>query len=361
MTRPPSAVITGRGVLSALGADWASFSAAVRAGHRAALSGAPGATKSDTPMCYALPGGVLTGGKREEPLSTIATQAVRQSLAEASINAGGEPLDGVGLIMNNVLGPSGAVESYLEVLAAKGPRACRPAHFVDTLLSMPASRVGIELKLRGSPAVLGGSSPFELALSWLRHGRERTIVAGAAECLSPKCIWFHRVLAERSGSPRLALAQGAAFVVLDTPEEAERRRAPSLGEVLGAGAASEPQEMAVPWSVDPAGRAFEIAARGALADAELGPEDVSAVALSAGDDASEVGEMDGLGRVFGPRLASLSILRPKRLFGEALGASAGLALLAALAGSEGHRQGATMVSSFEMGGAVTSLVVRAAS
>jgi hypothetical protein len=52
------------------------------------------------------------------------------------------------------------------------------------------------------------------------------------------------------------------------------------------------------------------------------------------------------------------VTRPKQLFGEALGASSGLGLLATLAELEGP--GSALVNSFEMGGAVTSLVVRAA-
>ena len=359
MTGARSAVITGRGALSALGPDVASFAAAVRARRAATLSPAFGSTAPDAPLCYTLPAGLLPDGKRDEPQSAMAILAVAQALAEAGIEAGQEPLDDVGLIMSNVLGPSGAVESYIEALAAKGPRPMKPVHFVDTLLSMPASRVGIALKLRGSTAVMGGSSPFELALSWLRHGREHTVVAGAGEHLSPKCIRFHRELARRSGRERLAMGQGAAFLVLQTPEEATSRGVATYGEILGAGAASEPQDVAVPWSVDAAGRAFELSMLAALADAGLAPAAITVIGMAAGDPAAEEGEMAGVQRVFGSRTAKLELSLPKRLFGEALGALAGLGLLATLVELEGSHSIA-IVNSFEQGGAVTSLLVRAA-
>ena len=358
MTNARHAVITGRGVVSALGGDWPSFAEAVLTRRPAILSPIPHSVADDPPLCFALPEGLLQNGKRDEPLSEIATMAVTQALAEAGIETGEEPLDEVGLIMNTVLGPSSAVESYLEALAAKGPRASRPAHFVDTLLSMPASRVGIALKLRGSTGVMGGASPFELALSWLRRGREHTVVAGGGECLSPKCARFHRFQAERSGAERLPLGQAAAFLVLETPEQAERRGVSSHGELLGAGGASEPQDVFVPWSVAPEGRAFELAIRAALADSELCVDDITTVALAAGDDVSEKGELRALERIFGTRMASLALLRPKRLFGEALGASAGLSVLATLLELEGPA--VALVNSFEMGGAVTSLAVSAA-
>ncbi len=360
MTRSRHAVITGRGVISALGPNWPSFAAAVRAGRAASPGPFPGSTIADPPLCYALPEGLLPDGKRDEPLTALATLAVGQALAEAGIEAGDVPLDDVGLVMNNVLGPSGAVESYLEALAAKGPRPMRPAAFVDTLLSMPASRVGITFKLRGSTAVLGGSSPFELALSWLRRGWEHTVVAGAGEYLSPKCAIYHRALGERSGAERLPLGQGAAFLVLETPEHAQGRGTAIYGEMLGAGAAGEPQDVSVPWSAEAGGQALELAMRGALADAGSAKDDITHISLAAGDAQSEAYEQAAVERVFSPPMASLTMLRPKQLFGEALGASEGLGLLAMLAELEGKAGGPALVNSFEMGGAVTSLVVRAA-
>jgi 3-oxoacyl-[acyl-carrier-protein] synthase II len=357
MTGARHAIITGRGAISALGPDIAAFEAAVRGRRGAFPVPAPGSVGADIPLCYVIPEGLLPDGKRDEPLSSLAIAAAAQALAEARIDVGGAPLDDVGFIMNNVLGPSGAVESYLEALALKGPRPMKPTHFVDTILSMPGARVGIAHKLRGSTAVLGGSSPFEPALSWLRQGREHTIVAGAGEFLSPKCIRFHRELSKRSGVERLPLAQGAAFLVLETPERAARRSATSFGQLLGAGAASEPQDVSVPWSVDPAGRAFELSVREALADAGVSGGDITMVSLAAGDTASQECEVAGVARVLGSRTASLEFRRSKSLFGEALGASVGLCLLATLVELE-LVGGVAIVNALEQGGAVTTLVVR---
>lgn len=344
-------VITGRGVVSPLGCDWASFAEAVRSGRRAAVGSFPGASSEDPVPAHVLPE-VESKPREGDPLSTIAIAAVRSAFAEAGVELGGEPLDDVGLVMNTVLGPSTATEAYLERLRSSGPRASRPAQFVDTLLSMPASRVGIALRLRGSTAVLGGASAVELAFDWVRHGREDTVVAGGGEFYSPKCLRYHRELARRSGVLRAALCQGAAFVVLEAAERAQR----PLAEVLGSGGASEPQEVAVPWSSDRKGRCFGDAMREALADAGLAPNDVTAIALAAGDDASEASEVAAITSVFSegpPRL-----FRPKRLLGEGLGGSAGLSLLATLALLEGEGPRVVLVNSFEMGGGTTSLAVR---
>jgi len=325
----------------------------VRAGKPAPLVSFPGALLDDPVPMYVVPE-FETGRREGDPLSAIATAAVRAALTEARISLDGAPLDDVGLVMNTVLGPSTATEAYLERLVERGSRAGRPAHFVDTLFSMAASRVGIVFGLRGSTAVLGSSSAFELALDWVRSGRERAVVAGGAEYHSPKVLRYYRALAERSGAERALPGQGAAFVVIEAAERASSRSAVAHAELLGAGAASEPQEASVPWSSEPEGCAFAAAMRSALADAGLEPGDIDAITLAAGDDASEAGELAAVRSVFGEAPA---LLRPKRLFGEALGGAAGLGLLATLAALEGENK-VGMVNAFEMGGGVTSLVLR---
>jgi 3-oxoacyl-(acyl-carrier-protein) synthase len=164
------------------------------------------------------------------------------------------------------------------------------------------------------------------------------------------------MLTERSGTARAAPSQAAAFVVL----EAAGRAQAALGELLGSGGASEPQRVSVPWSSDLEGRCFVQAMREAISDAGLDPGDISTVALAAGDDASEACELVALRGVFGARRHSLQLLRPKRQLGEALGAGAGLSLLATLAWLEaGGGPSVALVNSFEMGGAASSLAVRA--
>ena len=355
------AVITGRGVLSAIGCAWPSFARAIRDETTAPIGDFPGSLLDVPVSCHPLSQPELLTKRASEPLSALTIVAAELAAAEAGIPANGTVRDDIGLVISTVLGPSTAVEAYLEQLRADGSRAARPALFVDTLLSMPASRTGIVLGLRGSTAVLGGSSPFELALDWLRAGREHTVIAGGVEYQSRKCLRYQHALAARSGHARPLPAQGAAVLVLEELTRARERDITVLAELLGAGAASEPQEVALPWSSDPDGRAFARAMRDALADAALEPHQLSIIALAGGDDAAERGELNALESVVGSHTQSLTLLRPKRLLGEALGAAGGLALLATIAHIEACDASEpvfALVNSFEMGGAVTSLVLR---
>ncbi len=321
----------------------------------------PGAPEDDSVLCHTLSDpAVLESsgpGRDAEPLSALATVAVREALLEAGIAPDGKPLDNVGLVMNTVFGPSLALETYLERLREGGPRTARPALFVDTLVSMPASRVGIALGLRGSTAVMSGSSPFELALDWVRTGREPTVAVGGGEYLSPNTLRYYRARVARDGEERALLSQGAAFVVMEEAGHARERGAKAFADVLGAGAASEPQEVALPWSAEPEGKAFACAMRAVLSDSRIEPASVQTVVLASADEAAEQVEMTALRAVFGEQTGSIRILRPKRLQGEALGASAGLALLAALA-EAGDDPALVLVNAFEMGGSVTTLALQ---
>ena len=347
--------ITGAGVLSPAGCDWPTFAATLREGR--AANPAPFDGVEGAPVCHRIsdPAALDAAPVQEgEPLGRLASTAVRDALAMAGICADGrERLDDVGLVMSTALGPSTAVEAYLERLREKGPRAARPAQFVDTLLSMAASRTGIALGLRGSTSALAGSSAIEVAFDWVRSGREHTVVAGGADYLSPKCLRYLAALAGRSNARRAVPAQAAAFLLLEASDHAGARGAQVLGEVLGTGGASGPQEATVPWHAASTGAAFGLAMEEAMSDAGVAASDVAAVVLAAGDDTSEAYETTAVASAFG---AGLRLLRPKRIFGEPLAAGEGLGLLAALA--LGEPGSLVVVNSLEMGGAVTSCVVR---
>lgn len=354
-----AAAITGRGVLSPAGNGWPSFAEAVREGRQAPTAAFPSTLPDDPVRYHPIAEGAALDGHGRDPLAAMATAAIQQALTEAGIETGRGPLDDVGLVMNTGFGPSQALEAHLEQLRAKGPLAARPALFVETLLSMPAGRAAISLGLRGSSGVVNGGDPFQLALDWIRAGRERVVVAGGADCLSAKTLRHHRRLASERGAERALLAQGAAFVVLEEPASAARRGAAGLGELLGCGAASVPQEVNLPWPTADSSDAVARSMAEALRDAGLPPDAVAGVCLASGDEAGQGQEARALEAVLGGRTPAT--FAPKALLGEALGASGALGLLVALAwaGCQRFERGqAILVNAFELGGAISTLVVR---
>jgi 3-oxoacyl-[acyl-carrier-protein] synthase II len=175
---------------------------------------------------------------------------------------------------------------------------------------------------RTPACVAGGSSvmltPFYLAgfarlgaLALDREGEDPAAV----------CRPFDR---ERHG---FALADGAAALVLETYETARARGAPQLAELVGFGTSQDAFDLNRPL---PDGAGAELAARRALADAGLEPDEIDAVnahgtATLVGDQA----EAAALRRLFGEAWRSKPVSSAKGAIGHAMAAAGALEAIAA--------------------------------
>jgi nodulation protein E len=124
----------------------------------------------------------------------------------------------------------------------------------------------------------------------------------------------------------MVLGEGAAVVVLEAFDDAARRGAEILGEVVGFGMSADARDLISP---DEAGMARAMAT--ALADARLAAEDVQYVnAHGTGTAANDATETAALKRVFGEHARSLAISSTKSMVGHSLGAAGALELVATL-------------------------------
>jgi nodulation protein E len=120
------------------------------------------------------------------------------------------------------------------------------------------------------------------------------------------------------------LAEGAAVFVLESLENAQRRGAEILAEVVGFGATSDAGHVTDP-SADGAARAMALALR----DAKLPPEDVGYInAHGTGTRANDATETAAIRAVF--RDAAPPVSSTKSLHGHAMGASGAIELAASL-------------------------------
>lgn len=117
--------------------------------------------------------------------------------------------------------------------------------------------------------------------------------------------------------------------MLEDAEEARRRGAPALAEILGYGLSYDPSRGR---DGERSARAVARAIRGALDDAGLAPEAIDAASASAnGSVAGDRAEAFAIAEVFGAELPTTAV---KSMLGEALGASGAfqtVALLQAMA------------------------------
>jgi 3-oxoacyl-[acyl-carrier-protein] synthase II len=175
-----------------------------------------------------------------------------------------------------------------------------------------------------------------------RDGADFFLVGGAESKLNPlslvrQCLF--EPLSKRNDAPEkacrpfdrhrdgLVIGEGSAVLVLEELEHARKRGARIYAEVVGFGAAFDRKK-------DGAGLARAV--RAALVDADLGPEDVDYVnAHGLSTVEGDVWEARGLQEVFGNRLEPVPVFAPKSYLGN-LGAGSGTTELAASMVAMGH-------------------------
>jgi 3-oxoacyl-[acyl-carrier-protein] synthase II len=126
----------------------------------------------------------------------------------------------------------------------------------------------------------------------------------------------------------LMLGEGAAFLVLETSQHAEKRVAQVKGHLAGYGHTTDTHHITQP---DPTGAPLEEAILGALQQAGLNPSDIGY--LSAHGTATvfnDGAEAVAFARVFGEGIAGLRISSTKAAIGHTLGAAGSLEAVFAL-------------------------------
>jgi 3-oxoacyl-[acyl-carrier-protein] synthase-1 len=233
---------------------------------------------------------------------------------------------------------AGSLDAFGRELAS----TVNPMWLLTALPNNVLCHVGIKHALKGPNACITNhstSGPLAVAeaAEALRHGEcDRAVAVGHDASIEPQMVlYYHRVglLSEaqvrpfdlaRSGS---TMGEGAAALVLETEEAARVRGASVLGEVLGAGFASDGLGL-LPIGADGEGLARAIT--GALEAARLRPEEVGMiVAHGNGTRNSDVSEANAIGRVFGPAMPPVTAF--KWAFGHLLAASGILETVVAIA------------------------------
>jgi 3-oxoacyl-[acyl-carrier-protein] synthase II len=229
----------------------------------------------------------------------------------------------------------------LERWGEQGLEVIQPLWMLKYLPNMPACHISILHNAQGpNNSITENDVASLLALGEAfrilgRDGADFFLVGGAESKMNPlslvrQCLFepvSHRNEApERACRPfdrardGLVLGEGATVLVVEELEHARRRGARIYAEVMGFGAAFDAKLN---------GSGVTRAVRAALADAEVGPEDIdhiNAHGLSA--RAPDIWEAHGLRAVFGECSEPVPVFAPKSYLGN-LGAAAGTTELAA--------------------------------
>jgi len=363
-------VVTGCGVICALGGNTQNFSQAL-------ASGRSGVQALDTHFFA----GRVRGASPRGVAARIGGDAAGQfhgyelelldPVSRYALIAGREACDGSGLLSDPVqnsdagvyigtgMGGASSVERAYADMFGLGA-APRPLAILSAMNNAAAGHLSIRLGLKGpnftySCACASSAVAIGEAFHAIRCGRLDCALAGGAEacivagvmrawdslrvlapvhstCAAASCRPFS---ADRAG---IVLGEGAAMLVLEDVESAEHRGTPILAEMLGYGATADACHITNP-SVDGQARAMYAA----LADAGLDPADIDYV--NAHGTATRIGDVCetlAIKRVFGERAHDTPVSSTKSVHGHLLGAAGALEFAACLQSMRGNFLPATM-------------------
>jgi beta-ketoacyl-acyl-carrier-protein synthase II len=348
-------VITGLGVISPVGANPGEFFENLMAGRSGIRRvEAPFADKLSIRIAGTVPGFdpaahftkmQLTGMER---FSQMAVVAARQAARDAGLQLGDAEPPRAGVCMGTGMGGAGTLEEgYVEVLRDGVPRV-RPLSVLLGMNNAAASHISIEYRLQGpsitySTACSSSAIAIGEAARQIRHGYADVMLAGGSEALltlgvmkawealrtlaledpndpGASCKPFSR---QRSG---LVLGEGAAVLVLEDLERAQKRGARIYAELAGYACASDASHISKP---DAAGQTR--AMRAALGDAGMLPTDIGYI--NAHGTATLVGDVEetkAIKAVFGEHAQRLAVSSTKSMHGHLMGATGAVEFMAAL-------------------------------
>jgi 3-oxoacyl-[acyl-carrier-protein] synthase II len=177
------------------------------------------------------------------------------------------------------------------------------------------------------------------AIGWgadlVATGRQKVVLAGGTDTLSILTFAGFNALRVVDAEPcspfslgrqGISLGEGAAFMVLETEEDARARGARIYGAVLGYAMAGEGWHMTAP---EPCGTTAARVMREALISAEVETGQVGWVnAHGTGTPINDVVESNAMKLVFGDQVADVPLVSTKAMTGHCLGAAGAVEALA---------------------------------
>ena len=335
MSRP--VWVTGVGVFSAIGTDAASFWDALSEGR----SGVGDLTRfpAGDMRCPRVAECPDPGGPCLNRADNLALRAAREALAQAGLTCLPE---GAGIALG--AGVGGLPESEAVFLAA--PDAGRLNGFLRAFAShLPATTadvLGAEFG-GGGPRISVANACTSSAVAigmgglWIASGRCECVLAGASDALSRLTVGGFNALRvvspdrpkpfdrNRSG---MVIGEGAAFLVLESPESADVRGAKPLATLNGVGLSADAFHATAP---QPDGEGALRAMRQALEMAGAGSEDVDHVnAHGTATPSNDAAEAKALLALLGDRAGKVPVTSIKGAVGHCLGAAGALEAAAAV-------------------------------
>ncbi|WP_026136225.1 MULTISPECIES: beta-ketoacyl-ACP synthase II [Paenibacillus] len=349
-------VITGLGVMTALGKDKDTFWNNLMAG-KSGITPIQGFDVSDYPTKIAAqvhdfnPEEYMErkDARKLDRFVQFAVAATAEALKDSKLNVreDADP-ERVGVIIGSGIGGLGTFEDQHSILLEKGPKRISPFFIPMMIANMASGHVSIIHGAKGPnvapvTACASGSHAIGDAFKFIQSGEADVMITGGAEAtirptgLAGFCSM--RAMSTRNDDPTAAsrpfdtgrdgfvMGEGSGILILESLEHAQKRGAHIYAEVIGYGLSADAFHMTEPDPDGPA-RCMKMAIR----TAGIQPEDIDYInAHGTSTPVGDKSETRAIKMALGEHAANIAVSSTKSMTGHLLGAAGGVeALICAL-------------------------------
>ena len=267
--------------------------------------------------------------------------AAKEAIKHSGITFSGELSAKSGVVLGTAGGGVSTWDDNYRAVYEEGKNRVHPFVVPKLMNNAAASHVSMEYNLKGpsftvSTACASSNHAMAQAFQMVRSGLSDVMITGGSEsmlCFGGVKAWEGlRVMSKDACRPfsanrnGMVQGEGAAIFVLENFDNARKRGAEILAEVIGYAMSSDASDIVMP-SKQGAARAI----KGALIDAQLNSEEVQYInAHGTGTAANDKTECAAVADVFGKHADNLMISSTKSMHGHVIGGTGAIELLACI-------------------------------
>ncbi len=289
--------------------------------------------------------------RRIDRFAQLSVAAARQAVDNSGILLNGHNKDEIGAIVGSGIGGLSTLFQQATVLLKRGANKVSPFLAPMMIADMGAAQVSIALELKGpnyctTSACSSGSDAIGAAFDMVKHGEVGTMLAGGSESiinpLGFAAFNALKAISTRTDDPHAAsrpfdserdgfiISEGSAIVVLENLEDALKRGANILAEVISYGASADAFHVTQPIST---GEGAARAMQRALDKAGLKPTDIDYInAHGTSTQLNDKMETRAIKTVFGEHASRIPVSSTKSMLGHMIGGAGAIeAVICALA------------------------------
>jgi len=342
-------VVTGMGVVTALGSDLETFWNNLAAG-KSGITRIESFDVSEFPTQIAAeikdfnPEDYMDKkeARRMDRFVQLAVAAGKMAMRDAGLEPGAniDP-ERLGVIVGSGIGGLGTWEEQHSILLEKGPKRVSPFFIPMMIANMASGQISIIIGAKGPnttavTACATGTHSIGDSFKLIQRGEADAMICGGAEAairptgLAGFCSM--RAMSTRNDEPEKAsrpfdierdgfvMGEGSGVLVLESLEHALKRGARIYAEVIGYGMSGDAYHMTDP---DPDGAARCM--QRALKDAGIAPEAIDYInAHGTSTPVGDKSETTAIKKTFGDHAYKLAVSSTKSMTGHLLGAAGGI-------------------------------------